>query len=217
MLVFIGICFALHRWNKIRERRSIKSQLMAFYPKESLDDSSSSDSNNNYTQRLLSSSSYLRQLNDDIDLWDVKMSEINIVNDVVAVGGQASVSFGMWRNTAVVVKRFFEVQDFEAFQRETEVHRRLRHPNVVMLLGICSNPPAMVLELMHRGSLNDVLVSPKYSSQVDVALAIRIATDIARGMIYLHSLSIIHRDLKSFNILLDISWTAKVNRADDMM
>jgi len=120
------------------------------------------------------------------------------------------VSFGMWKKTPVVVKKFFDIQDFETFRREAEVHRRLRHPNVVMLLGICQRPACMVLELMHRGSLNDILQSPKYSKQVDIPLSVRIATDIARGMAYLHSLSIIHRDLKSFNILIDLSWNAKV-------
>jgi len=141
---------------------------------------------------------------------ELKYTDIKIVKESVAAGGQASISFGVWKKTPVVVKRFFELQDFETFRREAEVHRKLRHPNVVMLLGICTKPASMVLELMHRGSLNDILMSPKYSEQVDFPLSLRIAKDIARGMAYLHSLSIIHRDLKSFNILIDLSWTAKV-------
>jgi len=150
---------------------------------------------------------YLRNFIQDLE---IKYSDIKIVKASVAAGGQASVSFGVWRNTPVVIKRFFEMNDFDVFRREAEVHIRLRHPNVVMLIGICPSPACMILELMHRGSLNDVLMSAKYSKYVDLALSIRIATDIARGMAYLHSLSIIHRDLKSYNILLDSSWTAKV-------
>jgi len=117
----------------------------------------------------------------------------------------------MWRKLKVVVKKFFEMDDFESFRREAEVHRKLRHPNVVMLIGICVQPACMVLELMQRGSLNDVLQSAEYQRQLDSILSLRIATDIARGMAYLHSMSVIHRDLKSFNILLDANWTAKVS------
>jgi len=142
---------------------------------------------------------------------EIPYHEIQIVKEAVASGGQATVSFGYYRKTPVVVKKFFDVEDLETFRREAEVHRKLRHPNVVTLIGICSVPsPCMVLELMHRGSLNDVLGSKKYQHLVDSALSLRIATDIARGMTYLHSLSIIHRDLKSFNILIDLNWNAKV-------
>jgi len=141
---------------------------------------------------------------------EIKYSEIKIVKESIAAGGQASISFGIWRNLRVVVKKFFEMGDVEVFRREAEVHQKLRHPNVVMLIGICTKPACMVLELMQRGSLNDVLQSPEYQPQVDYVLSLRIATDVARGMAYLHSMSIIHRDLKSFNILLDANWTAKV-------
>jgi len=116
----------------------------------------------------------------------------------------------MWRKTQVVVKEFYDLDDYQSFKREAEVHQKLRHPNVVMLIGICEDPACMVLELMHRGSLMDVLTSPKYVSQLDVPLLIRIAIDVARGMAYLHAKLILHRDLKSLNILLDVGWNAKV-------
>jgi len=128
----------------------------------------------------------------------------------VAAGGQATVSFGIWRKTKVVIKQFHVENDFEVLRKEAQVHQKLRHPNVVMLLGICATPPCIVLELMQRGSLTDVLQSKQYSQDIDLALSIRVLSDVARGMAYLHSKSILHRDLKSSNILLDVSWNAKV-------
>eukprot|EP01100_Stratorugosa_tubuloviscum_P009291 TRINITY_DN3888_c0_g1_i1.p1 TRINITY_DN3888_c0_g1~~TRINITY_DN3888_c0_g1_i1.p1 ORF type:complete len:181 (+),score=80.73 TRINITY_DN3888_c0_g1_i1:2-544(+) len=63
---------------------------------------------------------------------------------------------------------------------------------------------------MQRGSLSDVLNSSKTSNLIDNILATRIAIDVVRGMCFLHINDILHRDLKSKNILLDINWTAKV-------
>jgi serine/threonine protein kinase len=63
---------------------------------------------------------------------------------------------------------------------------------------------------MERGSLGDIIQHPQYAKQLDGPLVLRIATDITNGMAFLHSKRIIHRDLKSTNILLDLNWRAKV-------
>jgi len=141
---------------------------------------------------------------------EIQHKEIDILQEAVAAGGQATVSFGIWRKTKVVIKQFHIENDFQVLKKEAEVHQKLRHPNVVMLLGVCARPPCIVLELMQRGSLGNMLQSKKYSEQIDLALSIRILSDIARGMAYLHSKSILHRDLKSSNVLLDVGWNAKV-------
>src|SRR5687767_3028158 len=78
------------------------------------------------------------------------------------------------------------------------------------MLGICLKPLATVTELMKRGSLFDVLHSLKYAVLLDSLLVKRISIDTAKGMSFLHSIGIIHRDLKSPNILLDLNWTAKI-------
>ena len=94
----------------------------------------------------------------------------------------------------------------------------MRHPNVVMYLGVCLQPPAVVTEYCARGSLNDVLkkclAKPELSVQLDWVRRLGMALDAAKGMNYLHSSNppVIHRDLKSPNLLVDKHWRVKVRR-----
>ncbi len=88
----------------------------------------------------------------------------------------------------------------------------LRHPNIVMFLGASTKFPhlALVLEYCTHKSLWSVLHNPKIALPWDKRK--RIALEIARGMNYLHLFKppIMHRDLKSLNILIDDSFTAKI-------
>jgi serine/threonine protein kinase len=92
----------------------------------------------------------------------------------------------------------------------------LRHPSIVMYLGVCLDPPAVVTEYCARGSLADVLkrarTSPLLAAQLDWARRLNMALDAAKGMLYLHSCAppIIHRDLKSANLLVDRHWRVRV-------
>jgi len=88
----------------------------------------------------------------------------------------------------------------------------LRHPNVLQFLGTASNPPEIVIimEFMARGSLYRII----HDKTVDLPWPrIRnMALDVARGMNYLHCSDpiIIHRDLKSHNLLVDEHFKVKV-------
>ena len=90
---------------------------------------------------------------------------------------------------------------------------KLRHPNIVMFYCACVKAPnyCIVLEYAAQGSLEKVL----QSLVVDLSHARRLSIlcDIARGMKYLHAQQppIIHRDLKSDNVLIDANWVAKVS------
>ncbi|KAH7524996.1 hypothetical protein FEM48_Zijuj06G0178400 [Ziziphus jujuba var. spinosa] len=104
-----------------------------------------------------------------------------------------------------------------AFVNELDFLSRLNHKHLVRLLGFYEDDKERVLvyEFMENGSLNDHLHrlenSPLSSSW---AARIKVALDAARGIEYLHVYSIppvIHRDIKSSNILLDATWTAKVS------
>ena len=92
----------------------------------------------------------------------------------------------------------------------------LRHPNVVQYLGVCLDPPCFVTEYCARGGLNDVLRralrSPTYARQLTWYRLISMALDAAKGMNYLHTSDppVIHRDLKSPNLLVDKHWRVKV-------
>jgi serine/threonine protein kinase len=90
----------------------------------------------------------------------------------------------------------------------------MRHPNVVQFLGVCACPPAIVTEYCGRGSLTSVLQeglkSPQKAAQLTWQRRLRMAIDAAKGMLYLHKRGIVHRDLKSPNLLVDSSWVVKV-------
>ncbi len=88
----------------------------------------------------------------------------------------------------------------------------LRHPNIVMFLGACTKFPnlAIILEYCSNKSLWSVLQNKNLILSWDDRK--RIAMEIALGMNYLHTFPtpIIHRDLKSLNILMDERFRAKI-------
>ncbi|MED6114608.1 hypothetical protein PIB30_081917 [Stylosanthes scabra] len=103
-----------------------------------------------------------------------------------------------------------------AFVNELENLSRLHHKNLVRLIGFYedSNERILVYEYMNNGSLNEHLHKIQSSALMSWAVRIKVALDAARGIEYLHQYAtppIIHRDIKSSNILLDSKWTAKVS------
>lgn len=70
--------------------------------------------------------------------------------------------------------------------------------------------PIIVMEWMKLGSLHDVLHN-ELIPDIPSALRIKILRQAAKGMYFLHSSGIVHRDLKSLNLLLDSKWNVKVS------
>ncbi|XP_019708334.2 LOW QUALITY PROTEIN: serine/threonine-protein kinase-like protein CCR4 [Elaeis guineensis] len=102
-----------------------------------------------------------------------------------------------------------------AFLSELALLSRVNHKNLVRLLGFCnqSGERVLVYEFMANGTLHDHLHKLAVSPLASWAARLRVALDAARGIEYLHAYAvppIIHRDIKSSNILLDATWTAKV-------
>lgn len=105
-----------------------------------------------------------------------------------------------------------------SFKRECQILRRIRHRNLIRIITICSKPgfKAIVLPLMPNGSLERHLypsLCHGLSQKLDVVQLVRICSDVAEGMSYLHHYSpvrVVHRDLKPSNILLDEDLTALV-------
>ncbi|KAF2570314.1 hypothetical protein F2Q70_00000261 [Brassica cretica] len=102
-----------------------------------------------------------------------------------------------------------------AFVNELESMSRLNHKNLVRLLGFYDDAEERVLvyEYMANGSLADHLHNPRLEP-LTWERRLTIALDAARGIQYLHDFAVppvIHRDIKSSNILLDATWTAKVS------
>lgn len=80
------------------------------------------------------------------------------------------------------------------------------HPNIVKILGICSDIPnvCIILEYMRSGSLHDIIHQQKV--RLDGRNVIRVALNVSDGMEYLHSLNIIHRDLHCGNVLVSLNF-----------
>ncbi|KAL5555459.1 hypothetical protein UlMin_037695 [Ulmus minor] len=100
------------------------------------------------------------------------------------------------------------------FKTEIELLSRVRHKNLVSLLGFCfeKGEQMLIYEHVTNGSLKDSL-SGKSGIKLDWTRRLRIALGAARGLTYLHELAnppIIHRDIKSTNVLLDDGLNAKV-------
>ena len=128
-------------------------------------------------------------------------------------GGFGTVHAGTLQDhTQVAIKKLFldrlTERAEEEFKNEAAIMAQLRHPNVVALYGIVLQPEyCMVMELLENGSLYSVLHSKR---ELDWALRQRIALDMSRGLAFLHSKKILHRDLKSLNVLLDGNMRAKL-------
>nr|POF10345.1 putative leucine-rich repeat receptor-like protein kinase [Quercus suber] len=101
------------------------------------------------------------------------------------------------------------------FKTEIELLSRVHHKNLVSLMGFCfeKGEQILVYEYVSNGSLKDSL-SGKSRIRLDWMRRLRVALGAARGLAYLHEFAnppIIHRDIKSDNILLDESLNAKVS------
>lgn len=121
-------------------------------------------------------------------------------------------------NFHAAVKRLHgKWQDSEReFENEVDLLSKIRHQNIVSLLGYCIHGETrfLVYELMQNGSLESHLHGPSHGSNLTWHLRMKIALDVARGLEYLHERCnppVIHRDLKSSNILLDSAYNAKLS------
>ncbi|CAI0384249.1 unnamed protein product [Linum tenue] len=154
---------------------------------------------------------------DDVDVVECEIPwEDLVIGGRIGLGSYGEVYQADWNGTEVAVKKFLD-QGFSGaalaeFKREVRIMRRLRHPNVVLFMGAVTRPPnlSIITEFLPRGSLYRILHRPQ--CQIDERRRIKMALDVARGMNCLHSSSptIVHRDLKSPNLLVDKNWNVKV-------
>ncbi|KAE8674781.1 ACT-like protein tyrosine kinase family protein isoform 2 [Hibiscus syriacus] len=96
------------------------------------------------------------------------------------------------------------------FTQEVNIMRKIRHNNVVQFIGACTSPPSLciVTEFMSGGSIYDLL--HKQKSGFKLPFLLKVAIEVSKGMSYLHQSSIMHRDLKAANLLMDANGVVKV-------
>ncbi|CAI0387740.1 unnamed protein product [Linum tenue] len=101
----------------------------------------------------------------------------------------------------------------EEFLREVQVLSQLRHPNLVLLLGACTESGCLVYEYLENGSLEDCLLNHSGKIPLPWFVRFKIVFEIACGLSFLHNSKpepIVHRDLKPGNILLDRNYVSKI-------
>ncbi|XP_028767073.1 receptor-like protein kinase FERONIA [Neltuma alba] len=145
-------------------------------------------------------------------------------NSIIGQGGFGMVYKGHINNgktsTPVAIKRLKAESEQGADEFETEIKMlsQFRHPHLVDLIGYCKDDKEMILvyEFMARGTLRDHLNEPA-NQPLSWKQRLEICIEAANALLYLHTntgenkRSVIHRDVKSANILLDENWKAKVS------
>ena len=157
----------------------------------------------------VSSPTPLRSSNDDGQLDYSTL----VLGDRIGIGAFAEVFKGTWNFREVAIKRLLAnnqtPESISEFWSEVNMMRKLKHENIVSFYGACKQPACVVTELL-EGNLWDLL----HNSMVElpVQLRLRMLIDSAYGMRYLHSFqpAIVHRDLKSANLLYDKNFHVKV-------
>mmetsp|Transcript_14216 Transcript_14216/g.36691 ORF Transcript_14216/g.36691 Transcript_14216/m.36691 type:complete len:532 (+) Transcript_14216:260-1855(+) len=165
------------------------------------------------------------------DVWEIDRNLIKL-GDRLGGGRFGDVFKARWRGLhardpclEVVVKTLKSFQgadeeDLKAavndFQKECNAMKMLRHPNVLMLYGICTGglpekPMLLVMEVMSHGALEDYLKERKEARNLlDVRAMVNVGVQIAKGMRHLESTCYVHRDLAARNVLVGDNMLCKV-------
>ncbi|KAI4341950.1 hypothetical protein MLD38_026618 [Melastoma candidum] len=154
-----------------------------------------------------------------LDIEDLRIPWSDLVlKEKIGSGSFGTVHRADWHGSDVAVKilmeQEFHGERFKEFLREVAVMKRLRHPNIVLFMGAVTESPnlSIVTEYLSRGSLYRLLHRPGPREMLDERRRLSMAFDVAKGMNYLHKRNppVVHRDLKSPNLLVDKKYTVKV-------
>eukprot|EP00727_Mastigamoeba_balamuthi_P004719 m51a1_g14245 Plasma Membrane Syntaxin D (1175) ;mRNA; f:247478-252218 len=160
---------------------------------------------------------YERFMRSELPTWAITARDVETTREVAERGNFGVVFKGMWKGQTVAVKKFFRqkvdcvtVAEIEHQIKEIALLSDIRHPNIVLFLGACTEPHSMfiVTEWMDMGNLLQLIAS---SSQIDRRHGVAILVSTSSALTYLHQCGVVHRDLMSSNILLSKNMDVKVS------
>ena len=157
--------------------------------------------------------------------WEIEASSIKVTS-ILGEGQYGAVYRGTYNSMEVAIKKLkthglpyeYYAELKESFETEASLMLQFNHPNVVFFYGAGYEVPEgeehgipfVVTELAGRGSLAHVLDDKTGPDQIDWAQKLQFALDAATGMQFLHDKDVMHRDLKSANLLVATDFTVKV-------
>ncbi|CAG8504169.1 24868_t:CDS:10 [Cetraspora pellucida] len=159
---------------------------------------------------------FMSLLLDDDDLSkEIRYDELEI-GKKLGSGGFKDCYMGRYKGELVAIGELrvvnFSDSDFKEIKHEINVLKQLRHENIIHFIGVSTNTKhiCIVTELCDNGDLFDYM---RAYPKISFSQQIMFMHDIALGVTYLHTRrpSIIHRDLKSMNILISGDLRAKIN------
>jgi tRNA A-37 threonylcarbamoyl transferase component Bud32 len=142
-----------------------------------------------------------------------------VLHEVINRGSSCVVIRGRWRGSDVAVKQFkleyrSSQKDLYKFVAEMRVLSLIRHPNLLLLMGICVDQPnlCLITEYVTNCTLFSAIHRAKGNTPLSLAERFKIAFQLTQGLLYLHinSPPIVHRDLKPENVLLDANLDVKI-------
>ncbi|XP_071697237.1 serine/threonine-protein kinase EDR1-like [Rutidosis leptorrhynchoides] len=165
--------------------------------------------------KLLESSSFGNEPWFPYQEWIIEFSELT-VGSRVGIGFFGEVFRGTWNGIEVAIKVLLEqevtAENIDDFCNEISILSRLRHPNVILFLGACTTPPhfSLITEYMDMGSLYYLIHVSVLKKRISWRRRLKMLCDICRGLMCMHRMKIVHRDLKSANCLVNKHWIVKI-------
>ncbi|KAG0630485.1 hypothetical protein M758_1G181600 [Ceratodon purpureus] len=193
-LLILMAFYGLHRWRRSKSKHYVESG-----------------------KRIDKQHSFQNQTQ-DFNLRELRTASKNF-SKKIGEGGFGPVYYGKLadgQEVAIKVSNGISKQGQSEFFTEVDLLSRIHHKNLVNLLGYCQDKEKQMLiyEYFPNGSLRDHLYGPAATTPLSWNTRVHIALDAAHGLEYLHMAcrpNIIHRDVKSSNILLTERMEAKVS------
>lgn len=151
-----------------------------------------------------------------LERWEIDPLLIKNPGTSLGTGSFGTVFKAELHGKPVAVKKLstqkFDDKTLDDFRKEVAIMSTLRHPNVLLFMGACTQPGNLLIvtELMPRGSVYDLLRDR--SLKLSLKRKMLFAKDAALGVNWLHRSKpqFLHLDLKAANLLVDRNWTVKV-------